>query len=121
MFPRLINEDKQIVKVGGVWIGLPPKEIVKAYKARKMEYLKKNINRWYDVVKKEVAKDEQKNITSKDIIKTVMFNRREFMIKNRFDSFLIMEEFNVGLNKARAICSYLNGQKKAGTEPPTDL
>lgn len=108
VFPRLIDKKGQIKKVTAVWIGLPPKELEKAYQAKKMFYLNENIKRWNEDRKKELTKTDNKRMNDNDLIIKIRKDPDKFKLKGEYNAFKIRQEFLIGVSKATGIAGFLN-------------
>jgi hypothetical protein len=108
IFPRLISKSGMYYKVDSVWVGIPSKEIIKAYKKRKMEFLDLNIQRWGQIANKQVRKEVGEKITDKEIMSAVQIDKEKFMAGGRINAYRIKEEFNIGSIRANQLAGYLN-------------
>lgn len=114
MFPRLVDDKGMIFKVDGLWIGLPSKEIIKAYKKKKMEYLAKNISRWSDMAEKELKKENKDTISDMEIMNQIQAEKDKYIISGKFNNYRIKTAFGISQVRAAVLAGYLNKSKVLG-------
>jgi len=101
-FPRLLSEDgMQRYKVKAVWFKRPSKELEKAYKQKKKEYMQSKVEKWLGMLTNE--KGEAKLTHAKDIADKILLDPKKFQTDGKFDYIKIIGEFEVGDQKARNI------------------
>lgn len=116
-YPRLIDSKGKITKIMSMWIPIPSQEFIDAYEVKKMDYLQRNINRWFSMVSKDKEKEK---FVIKDLITKIQANPSKYMDGNKFSSAFIKIEENIGRINAEMIAKYLNNppEKNAIPENP---
>jgi len=101
-FPRLRHpETHEKVKVTAVWFGKPSKELEKAYKEKKKNYMGSKVENWLLMLTDK--KDGDAKVTAKQIANEVINNPKKYQKDGKFDYIKIMAEFDMGDQKARNI------------------
>ena len=114
-YPRGVGGDWGIYPITRFETGLPPKEVVKEYEAKKKEFtnwLNSTAEDSVDLVniKKESAKPKDIEAITEDVWKNLAFFQREWSGRTFIDKGLIMSKYKIGDTNARVIKSELESR-----------
>jgi len=101
-YPRIVDQENlKKYKVTALWFGKPSKELEKAYKTKKFEYMAEKVEKWLGMLVDE--KGEAKLTHARDIAKHVLEEPAKYQTDGKFDYIKILANFEVGDQKARNI------------------
>lgn len=101
-FPRLYDKKKnKKYKITKIFWGRPSKELEKAYKQKKREYMFERVNKWLSMLTDE--KGDKKLTHARDIAKKIVEDPSKYQTNGKFDFIKILANFEVGDQKARNI------------------
>jgi hypothetical protein len=85
----------------------PKKDLRVAYEAKKMEFIKDKIARWNEKNKVNAEVEEAKPIkmSFSEMVASVLENKKLYQINGKINSAKIMQEFNLGVDKASKIAT----------------
>ncbi len=99
-FPRLVDkESKKKYKVTKINWGRPSKELEKAYKQKKQEYMFERVNSWLSMLTDE--KGDKKLTHAREIAKAILKEPAKYQTDGKFDYIKVLANFDVGDQKAR--------------------
>jgi hypothetical protein len=106
--PRLIKNGRRVVCMS-ISLGRPSRDLRLAYEKKKMAFIKRKLERWHNATKELNLKEQTKkvNVPITEIVADVLKNKKEFEVKGKINIVKIMERFEIGVDKAKIIASFV--------------
>lgn len=101
-FPRIYDkESNKKYKIRFTYWSKPSKELEKAYKKKKHEYMFERVQKWLGMLTND--KGEKKLTNVREISKYVVANKEKFSTNGELDYVKVLANFDVGDQKARNV------------------